>query len=99
MSNSLIFTDLVRVVVVAGILVLAIVVARLGYLIWTGDANEYERNRHRVKSLRNTMQGTVPTKYDGTRDDKVAAGIALKDGQWIEQGRLSDEALHDVLAG
>jgi hypothetical protein len=99
MSNSLILADLIRVGAVAAIVVLAIVVGRIGYVIWTGDANEYERNRHRVKSLKNSVSGTVPTKYDGTRDDKVAAGIAIKDGKWIEQGRLSDEALHDVLAG
>lgn len=72
----------------------------VGSLIGRSDANEYENNRSRTKSFMTGIRGDVPTKYDGTRDDRVAAGIAidLKTNRWIEQGRLSDEALQDVLA-
>jgi hypothetical protein len=66
-----------------------------------GSISEYDRNRNRTrKSLKNVLWGTVPTWHDGTRDEKVSAGIAidLKNNRWVEQGRLSDEALEDVLA-
>jgi hypothetical protein len=66
-----------------------------------GSYNEYERNRARVKgSFSRIFFGTVPTFHDGVRDDKVSAGIALdrSANRWVEQGRLSDEALEDVLA-
>ena len=73
----------------------------VGFLLWRGSHNEYERNRARVKkSIQNVIFGTVPTSHDGVRDDKVSAGIALdkNNGRWVEQGRLSDEALEDILA-
>jgi hypothetical protein len=77
---------------------------RIAALIFLGDRNEYDRNRNRVaqgaSGLRTILRGEVPTKYDGVRDDKVAAGVAidLRTNRWREQGRLSDEALRDVLA-
>lgn len=73
---------------------------RIGILVLRGDRNEYDRNRNRVRSIGQILHGDIPTKYDGTRDDKVAAGIAidLRTNEWREQGRLSDEALRDALA-
>jgi hypothetical protein len=43
------------------------------------------------------LLGRVNPRRDGIRDDKVAAGLAIKGKEWVEQGRFSDEALHDVL--
>jgi len=77
---------------------------RIAILILMGDRNEYDRNRNRVTpgipGVWTILRGEVATKHDGIRDDKVAAGIAidLRENCWREQGRLSDEALRDVLA-
>jgi hypothetical protein len=97
MSSVSFFWDAARIALATLGFVIAIAVFHIGWRIMKGDPNEYERNRQRVKSFKNTVHGTIPTKYDGGRDDKIAAGIAVKNGQWIEQGRLSDEALRDVL--
>jgi hypothetical protein len=75
-------------------------ILRVAYLIFAGDLNVYQRNRGRVRSFKAVYRGKVPTKYDGTRDDLVAAGVAIdtSTNTWVEQGRLSDEALQDALA-
>ena len=64
-----------------------------------GNANEYERNRSRAQSFFQTLRGKVPIRYDGTRDARVSAGIAVdrKTNEWIDQGRLSDEAIAAAL--
>lgn len=99
MSASAI-NEVARALIGAGAVALALVFFRVGWLILTGDSNEYEGNRRRIKSWKNVYRGTVPTKYDGIRDDKLAAGVAIdvRRNRWVEQGRLSDEALRDVLA-
>lgn len=93
-------SEVVRALIGAGAITIALVFFRVGWLILIGDSNEYEGNRRRIKSWRNVYRGTVPTKYDGARDDKLAAGVAIdaRRNRWVEQGRLSDEALRDVLA-
>lgn len=60
-----------------------------------GDLAEYERNRSRTPSFLAALSGKIPTAHEGVRDFRVSAGIAidLKTGTWIEQGRLSDEAI------
>lgn len=67
---------------------------RFGLALARGSRTEYERNRVCVRSTRAIVRGEVSTKFDGARDDRVAAGIAidLKSNKWKEQGRLSSEA-------
>lgn len=93
-------TNIVWAFVVSIGLVFGLSLMHVGRRLLRGDANEYRRNQSRVRSLKNVIRGEVPNRYDGTRDDRVAAGIAvdLKTNRWVEQGRLSDEALQDVLA-
>lgn len=92
--------EVLATIAVATSAVVGICFLRVGFLLMRGDANEYERNRSRVGAWQNIIRGTVPTKYDGTRDDRLAAGVAIdvRNNRWVEQGRLSDEALQDVLA-
>ncbi|MCF8470312.1 MAG: hypothetical protein K9G30_05975 [Parvibaculum sp.] len=93
--------DLVGAILTAVSLLLGVCLIRIGFVVLRGNRNEYNRNRNRLeKSLLRVISGNIPTKYDGTRDDKVAAGVAidLKKNEWKEQGRLSDEALRDALA-
>lgn len=92
--------DIVIGLVASVLVLIAFRMLRVAYLIVAGDLNVYQRNRGRVRSLSAVAKGKVPTKYDGTRDDLVAAGVAIdtKSNTWVEQGRLSDEALQDALA-
>jgi hypothetical protein len=63
------------------------------------DRSEYERNKARSPSLRAVVRGEAPTFFDGVRDERVAAGIArdVKRNTWVEQGKLSEEAVSNVL--
>jgi hypothetical protein len=71
----------------------------LAYRLWLGDSSAYEQNRLRTGSWRQSALGRVPTDFDGRRDYKVAAGIALdtSTNSWVEQGRLSAEAIAATL--
>jgi hypothetical protein len=64
-----------------------------------GNAGEYERNRRRAGGFVKTIRGEVPTSFDGTRDSRVSAGIAIdrKNNAWLEQGKLSNEAIAGAL--
>jgi hypothetical protein len=83
--------------VIAGGLTLVFFV--LGWRVAFGNATEYERNRRRAKNIKQTFLGKVPPVFDGTRDARISAGLAVdrKTNQWIEQGRLSDEAVASAL--
>jgi hypothetical protein len=94
-------TNIAAPIVGTLLIVVAIWTGWVASSVWRGSHNEYERNRARTrKSFLKIFFGTVPTFHDGVRDDKVSAGIALdrKNNRWIEQGRLSDEAIDDILA-
>src|SRR5689334_6419450 len=101
MSLGQLTLEIGRPIIGSGLIFLAFCVAWYGWRLAIGSASEYERNRNRTRrSITNVLWGTVPTWHDGNRDEKVSAGIAIdrKTNRWIEQGRLSDEALEDVLA-
>jgi len=91
------FSEFARSIAAAGILFLALCVLWFGKKIYFGNASEYRRNRIRAHSAMDVLLGRVNPRRDGIRDDKVAAGLAIKGKEWVEQGRFSDEALHDVL--
>lgn len=67
--------------------------------VYLTDRSEYQRNQARSPSLRTVLRGEAPTFYDGVRDERVAAGVArdLKTNKWVEQGKLSEEAVSNVL--
>jgi len=92
--------DILYGAVAVTLLVFGLRILRVGYLVLRGNSGIYERNRERVGTIWAPFAGKVPTKFDGARDDLVAAGVAidLKENKWVEQGRLSDEALQDALA-
>ena len=73
----------------------ALVCGLLAWRIWRGNRHEYDRNRLRTGSLRNAIRGEISTVFDGTRDYRVSAGVAVdkKKNEWVEQGRLSPEAI------
>lgn len=66
-----------------------------GLKLLFGDSEQYKRNRVRTSSFRRAITGCLPTMHEGGRDYRVSAGIAVntKTGKWVEQGRLSDEAV------
>jgi len=59
------------------------------------DGHEYARNRDRTGSFRKALRGEIETVFDGARDYRVSAGIAVdcNTNSWVEQGRLSEEAI------
>jgi hypothetical protein len=86
-----------------GILILsaagAVVCGLLAWRISRGNPQEWERNRRLVGSLRKTIRGEISTVHDGRRDYRISAGIAVdrKGKKWVEQGRLSAEAISAAL--
>lgn len=75
-----------------------IVLIRFGYDVLRSNRYSYERNRSITPSLKAVIRGEIPTYSGGKRDYTASAGVALDRGnRWIEQGKLSDEALSDVL--
>jgi hypothetical protein len=91
--------EIIRILVVAVAFIIAMRCFSLAYRLFCGDPNEYEQNRRRVGSLKANLFGRVPTSFDGARDYRVAAGLAInrRTNEWVEQGRLSSEALASVL--
>jgi hypothetical protein len=77
----------------------AIACGFLAYRVISGNKIEYDRNRRRSGSLLRTLLGKLPSSFDGTRDSRVSAGIAVdrEKNEWVEQGRLSDEAVAAAL--
>jgi hypothetical protein len=69
--------------------------ALLACRIFRGNRLEYDRNHERTGSLSSAIRGEISTVFDGTRDYRVSAGIAVdpKTREWVEQGRLSTEAI------
>jgi hypothetical protein len=78
---------------------LMIITYRLYRAYRTDRRSEYAKNRARSPSLSAVARGAAPSFYDGVRDERVAAGIAVntKTNEWVEQGRLSEEAISSVL--
>ena len=71
----------------------------LAYRVAFGNKLEYDRNRRRAGNFKKTFFGQVPSTFDGTRDSRVSAGIAVdsRKNEWVEQGRLSNEAVASAL--
>ena len=70
----------------------------LGIKLLFSDRSEYQQNRNRYENIFAALTGTVKTVFDGSRDYRVRAGLAVnKKNQWVEQGALSEEALDAVL--
>jgi len=63
--------------------------------LFRADGHEYERNRDRTGGFRKALRGEIETVFDGARDYRVSAGIAIdrNTNSWVEQGRLSEEAI------
>lgn len=97
MSIWIAVAEVVRSSAAALILFFSLCVFWAGVKIVRCNSSEYKRNAVRASSILSVFMGDVKTRRDGLRDDKVAAGLALRTGRWVEQGRFSDEALHDAL--
>ena len=102
MINEPFAIDLLRalaIIVIAPICItsIAIVVRLIG--AHGSDRSEYLRNRERSPSVRDVLAGNTPTYHDGIRDERVSAGVAvdINKNVWVEQGKLSEEAVASVL--
>jgi hypothetical protein len=93
------FHELIKAAMICAGLSCAFVFFWMGYKILRSDRSSYERNRLRTRTTGDAIKGDVSTSYDGARDYQIAAGIAIDRGQfrWIDQGKLSNEAVANVL--
>ena len=78
---------------------ISIVLAKLAYRIYASDGGEYSRNRQRSGKWNDALLGRLKTSEGGFRNYEVQAGLAVdtKDNVWVEQGKLSDEAIDSVM--
>lgn len=102
MNADSVFLDVLKgaaILALAPVAISLLIVALKLFRVYRTDRGEYTRNRDRSPSLLKVMRGETPTFYDGFRDERVAAGIArdLKTNRWVEQGKLSEEAISNVL--
>lgn len=67
--------------------------------VYLTDRSEYIRNQERSVSPRTVIRGGALSFFDSARDERVSAGIAVdtKTNEWVEQGKLSEEAIFNVL--
>lgn len=99
LGRTAVFQEIFKAVVICVGLSGAFVFFWIGYNILRSDRSAYERNRLRTRTTGDALKGDVSTSYDGARDYQVAAGIAIDKRQfrWVEQGKLSNEAIANVL--
>jgi len=91
--------DLIKGLILFAFGSVSITLLTVAIRLWMGNREEYSHNRSRSQSLLKVIRGEVPTEFDGVRDSRVAAGIAVdtSNGSWKEQGKLSAEAVSDAL--
>jgi hypothetical protein len=95
--------DILRGTVILVLVPLTFALLTITYKLYrvyrTERRSEYAKNRARTPSLGAVVRGEAPSFYDGVRDERVAAGIAIDTttNHWVEQGRLSEEAISSVL--
>lgn len=87
---------------IAGIVILlggwiAIVAIRMGITIFKADPVEFRRNKEASPRKRDPWLGTLRTFCVGGRDHRISAGLAVKNGKWLEQGVLSESAVDAIL--
>ncbi len=69
----------------------AVILFRLGVTILKSDPTEYKLNREITKS---PFKGVVNPR----KDSRAQAGMIInKKNEWVEQGRISDEAIDSIL--
>lgn len=76
---------------------LVIFAIRLSWKILHADPEEFRRNKEATTSILDPVFGTLRTFYAGGRDHRINAGLAVKDGKWVEQGILSESATDAIL--
>lgn len=86
------------VVLIFGTIIVS-ALAQTGFALWRAHSGDYRLNRERMSSWLDPLRGTSATHYDGVRDFRVRAGLAIdtRTNQWVEQGTLSEESLDSVL--
>ena len=91
--------DILVALVLLALLTLSLVFLRMGIVLNNGSPDMYERNRKMAPRILDVLLGKVMTDSEGLRDYKVAAGIAydVKKKQWVEQGKISTEAIVEML--
>jgi len=83
-------------VLVTGIFGISVLFA--AYRLLRSNACEYRVNRVRSGTVADVLKGNISRRHDGQRDSVTQAGLAIdKDNRWIEQARLSEDSVYNVL--
>jgi hypothetical protein len=67
--------------------------------IYTSDKNTYKRNNRLSGGVMSTLRGGVNPRSEQDYDYITQKGLArnIDTNQWVEQGALSDYAVHSIL--
>jgi hypothetical protein len=91
--------EILKLLVALGIASFSFQCFHLAYRLWFGDPHAYKQNQIRTGTWKASVLGRVRPNFDGRRDYRVAAGIVYdtEEKRWVEQGRLSSEAIAATL--
>ena len=80
-----------------GILVIKISV--MAIRIMGSDTSTYERNKRLSGGVLSTLRGRINPRSEQDHDYITQKGLArnIDNNQWVEQGALSDHAIHSIL--
>lgn len=92
--------EIVKVFMFVGIGFISPILFILGVKLLRSDDGIYNSNRAYVKSLSSVFKGLVCDSQESSRDFRCNAGMVYdkKTGKIIFQGKLSDEAVQDVIS-
>ncbi|MDV7338183.1 hypothetical protein RYZ26_01155 [Terasakiella sp. A23] len=92
------YLPLIQGVVIFVGLFISLSLFRVAFSVWQSNNGEYEMNRARCgDSIWNILTGNVKTRNGLQRDFRGKAGIAVRNGEWISQGTLSEEAIDSII--
>ena len=90
--------EIINVLAFIGLSIISLVLFTLGFKLLRSDNSIYQSNRSYNKSIIAALKGQCEPQVNA-RDFKCAAGMAYdkKSGKIVFQGKLSHEAVQDVL--
>ena len=91
--------EILNTVAFVGFGSISLIIFILGYKLLRSDSELYNNNRSHNKSFTAALKGIVCEPQEDSRDFRCAAGMAYnkKSGEIIFQGKLSHEAIQDVI--
>ena len=93
--------EIIKVLFVVGGGIIAALFVLAAWRVALADRDLYAQNQRHIKSYRDVLKGHLQVRsyHGGVCDNGVAAGLAYDRTakRFVEQGRISDDALLDIL--